>query len=463
MSDLKPLVDADASHVNRKAFTDQLVFEQEARSVFARTWQFVAHESEVKAAGDYVTRKLGIDPVIVVRADSGEINVLHNSCRHRGAQMTGADKGNAKHFRCSYHGWTYSNSGALRGVPSMPELYSDDFKKSELGLVRAAQVEVFCGLVFATWDRAAPPIREALGSMAWYLETVFGKCEMEVVGPPVRTLGHQNWKSGAENWAGDVYHGGMAHKVVFDKKVVDDSDILMAYLEQLGIHATPDSSQERFASCQLTADRGGHAGWVERMGVRLDKLAFLGYEPHVWPEFISRLSAEQAEFASGRRNMLANIFPNLSFLEAIVTNQGDGLPPIMVLNLRVWVPVSATETEIVNWVVVPKAASPEWKRRAQIAFTRTLGPGGMLETDDFQNWTGIAQMNRGIIGQSIDNDYTGCADVQPSPEPWWPGNVYPALFTDVMFRALYQEWGRLMEHQTPRSVASHASPAEVPA
>lgn len=94
--------------------------------IFRGSWLLLAHESEIATAGDYVTRRMGLDPVIVSRNDEGEIRVFLNACRHRGATLCSA-MGNSGHFRCSYPRRLLSNSGPyifrIAGAPrSFPSL-----------------------------------------------------------------------------------------------------------------------------------------------------------------------------------------------------------------------------------------------------------------------------------------------------------------------------------------------------
>lgn len=77
----------------------------------------MCHESQVANPGDYVINYIGEDQVIVVRNGEGEVNVLLNTCRHRGNALCRAEQGNAKSFVCSYHGWNYALNGDLIGVP----------------------------------------------------------------------------------------------------------------------------------------------------------------------------------------------------------------------------------------------------------------------------------------------------------------------------------------------------------
>ncbi|MFI5541829.1 hypothetical protein ACIA5H_36210 [Nocardia sp. NPDC051900] len=73
---------------------------------------------------------------------------------------------------------------------------------------------------------------------------------------------------------------------------------------------------------------------------------------------------------------MGSVFPNFSFAQLCYAYVGDDAAPVMVMHIRAWVPISATETEIYKWVFVPKNASVEWKRLSQRAFVRALGVGG---------------------------------------------------------------------------------------
>ena len=70
-----------------------------------------------------------------------------------------------------------------------------------------AQLDSYKGLWFATFDPEAPPLREYLGEMAWYLDTFVDRREggIEVVATHKWVM-PCNWKFPAENFGGDAYH-----------------------------------------------------------------------------------------------------------------------------------------------------------------------------------------------------------------------------------------------------------------
>ncbi|WP_319951671.1 Rieske 2Fe-2S domain-containing protein [Paenarthrobacter sp. PAE-2] len=46
---------------------------------------------------------------------------LYFQCLHRGMQVCRTEMGNASHFRCPYHGWSYRNDGRIVGLPLLHE------------------------------------------------------------------------------------------------------------------------------------------------------------------------------------------------------------------------------------------------------------------------------------------------------------------------------------------------------
>src|SRR5829696_3456475 len=117
--------------VHGSLYVDPDVYADELERIFTRGWVFVGHESEVPEPGDWVTRRLGREPVIMVRDRSRRVNVLANRCAHRGTTLCWEPCGKASSFQCTYHAWTFGLDGQLKGVPYPGGFHGD---KAGLGL-----------------------------------------------------------------------------------------------------------------------------------------------------------------------------------------------------------------------------------------------------------------------------------------------------------------------------------------
>src|SRR5262247_1121556 len=211
--DYKTLVQDDRIHAS--LYTDPRIFEDEMERIFRRGWVFVGHDSEVPSAGDFATRRMGTEPVIMVRGADGAIAVLVNRCMHRGTMVCPADRGHARTFTCPYHGWTYDVSGALLGVP-YPGGYAA-FDKSTHGLTRAPRVSSYRGFVFASLSPDGISLAEHLGHATRLIDR---SCDLSPMGEIELSAGwvkHRcaaNWKALPENDS-DGYHLGFVHLSLF--------------------------------------------------------------------------------------------------------------------------------------------------------------------------------------------------------------------------------------------------------
>ena len=201
-------------------YSDPDVFELERERLFARAWVFLAHESEVPSPGDYVVRRIVDDSFIVVRDEAGVVRVHFNMCLHRGMQVCRAELGNASHFRCPYHGWSYRNDGRLAGLPFHQDAYGGDDglrARPSTTCCRPPRVDTIDGMVFASLAADGPSLREHLGDFAFYLGfyTRQSAAGLELRGPQ-RWRVRANWKIGCENFVGDMYHTPHTHRSVVD-------------------------------------------------------------------------------------------------------------------------------------------------------------------------------------------------------------------------------------------------------
>lgn len=176
--------------VSRRIFSDPQIHALEIERIFNRSWVFLGHESELPKPGNYVTRPMGTDNVIVMRSDDGEVRAFLNVCRHRSMELCRADSGTSQRLVCPYHGWTYDTRGALRST-SFDQHY-DKSEIAQLGLTQVSQVERRFGLIFGNWDPDACSLDEHLGDLKWYLEILFARTPggMTVLAPP--TVAHRD-------------------------------------------------------------------------------------------------------------------------------------------------------------------------------------------------------------------------------------------------------------------------------
>ena len=180
-------VDIERGLVSRDVFVDEQIFRAELERIFDRSWIFLAHETEIPAAGDFVCRILGSAPIVVVRDDDGSVHALLNSCRHRGTELCRADSGHVRNFVCPYHGWTYERNGRLI-TTGFDRHLARDFDRSQFGLAPVPRLETYKRLIFGSWNPDVLPLREYLAEIAWYIDPFLCRSPagMEVLAPPHR-------------------------------------------------------------------------------------------------------------------------------------------------------------------------------------------------------------------------------------------------------------------------------------
>lgn len=422
--------------VRRRVYRDPEVLALEQNRVFRKCWLFLGHESEIQEPGDYVLRRLGVDPVIVARDEHRAVRVYLNTCRHRGVRLCRSDRGNTSHFRCSYHGWTYANTGDLVGVTNIVEVYGHTFDKSRFGLASPPQVDSVFGLIFATWDPQAPSLKEYLGDALWYLQSIFDKWEsgVEVLGPPIRTLIPADWKPETENLGGDGYHTPVTHQSGFFLGMFASKEVI-AELGDMG----PRPYVGRVVLCGH-----GHTFRVQQMGIMTPRPSFFGYPDKMWSEMESRMDEGQRDVQNRLSVMHGNIFPNLTVLENFKTSTEQQGSACRYIRLALQVPVGPGRNEMLCWGFVPRSADAEWRQSSQNAYLRTVGPAGLFQIDDTENFISITEHEGGPVLLDTDVVLEGGLRNEVDTSVEWRGTVYAADKTEQTMRAFWRCWSDLM-------------------
>jgi phenylpropionate dioxygenase-like ring-hydroxylating dioxygenase large terminal subunit len=414
--------------VHRRCYSDPGLFDLELINIFERTWVYCGHESQLANAGDFVRVQIGRQPMLMVRDECGAIQVLYNSCPHRGAQLCVRREGSVgREFICSYHGWRFDLGGRLTGVP-----IADGYRGTGMSpdnpafsMKRAARVESYRGFVFARLVEQGPSLVEWLGGGRAAFDDMCDRSpegEVEIVPVCHRVLQKSNWKLFMENQV-DVLHAGITHEstgraaMAVEQQRQKETGAAPAEYKFLSTLALPLG---RFA--EMLESRNfphGHsviAAYLERP----DDPEALEYERMMR----DRYGAAKAEEILSRNVHHVVLYPCVSVQ-----------PPL--LQLRVIRPLALDVTLSELWHFRLKGAPESMYRYPLGYFNLINSPSTMVNADDLENWS---RCQRGVVaaGEWISL-HRGCGSEESAE-----GGVIGKGGSEAPLRNQYQAWLKYM-------------------
>lgn len=114
---------------------------REQQTVFRHEPVFACLSVDVASPGDRFVFESGGVPIVIVRADDGELRAYVNVCRHRAAPLARECGAGERSFVCPFHGWVYdTGDGRLVGRPRSCDGF-DFVDPAELSLLPLAVAE----------------------------------------------------------------------------------------------------------------------------------------------------------------------------------------------------------------------------------------------------------------------------------------------------------------------------------
>lgn len=410
--------DRQAGTIRASAYVDPDIYRLEMDRIFRRCWLFLAHETQIAKAGDFLTTYMGEDPVVVVRQRDGEVKAFLNQCRHRGMRLCRADAGKAKNFTCVYHGWVYGLGGELVGVPLEEPAYGA-VERADWSARPVPRIARYKGLIFGCWDADVPDFEAYLGDAAFYLDVLLDRSPAgtEAIGGIHKWVIPCNWKFAAEQFASDMYHAPVAHLSATVSTMTD-----------LGENPEWGLEGRQFAS-----DRGHGTGFFTGAGRRELYSSFVGPEVarYAMEEGMAaateRLGFTRGEFMHAQH---MTIFPNFSFLPSVNT-------------VRVWHPKGPNEIEVWAWNLVEADASDAVKEAYRVGGLRSFSASGIFEQEDGENWVEIQRVLQGPMARETVFHVGMGLGRSRSDDPEFPGSV-GWVYSEEAARGFYSQWQRLL-------------------
>ena len=428
-------VDLSKGQISREIFVNEEIYQRELEQVFARSWLFIGHESQIEKPGDYFISGMGEESVIMCRDRESKVHVFLNSCRHRGMKVCRYDEGNTPVFTCPYHGWSYATDGKLAGIPYFKDAYHGEIDRTQWGLVEVAQLCIYKGTVWATWDQTAPPFLEYLGDFKMFLDLSLDSWDgseggSEVIGGVQKWMIPCNWKFPAENFSGDSYHN-ISHRSV---------DMVGIGPSGTGRRDMNERNQAKRLHI-LFPERGHHTGAY--LLTKGDSTPPAYQDSPVVSEYFAHCERERRRVRGEWGRLIGSpgeIFPNTA------------LHPRQPRTIAVWHPRGVHQTEVWRWYLVDRAAPDEVKNFLREYYIRYSGPGGLTEQDDMENWNYAHSASRGTIARRYPYSYEqGMGYERADFEV--DGLKFPGLVTDLSeakssednLRNLYRRWADFMD------------------
>jgi phenylpropionate dioxygenase-like ring-hydroxylating dioxygenase large terminal subunit len=362
------------TEIHRDLYVDQELFELEMEHLFANTWIYVGHESQVPNIGDYYSTTIGTQPVIMVRHTDGAVKLLYNRCPHKGTRITGETCGNiGRFFRCPYHAWSFRTDGSLAAVPLKQGYEDTGFAESHAarGMTQVSHVHNYRGFVFGKLSHLGPGFEEFFGEALSSLDNMIDRSpvgKLEVAGGVLRYMHDCNWKMLVENQT-DTCHPMVAHEssagtaIEVWKSAPPGARKPMA----VEIYAPFMSSYEFFQKMGIRVWDNGHGHTGVSHSIHSDYSAVPGYFKQMKAAYGE--ARAKAIMDESRHNTV--YFPNVML-------KG----PIQLL--RVFKPIAANRTLVESWTF-RLVGAPDMLLERTVMYNRLINaPTSVVGHDDLE-------------------------------------------------------------------------------
>lgn len=363
------------TEVHRDVYIDAEIFALEMEHLFANTWVYVGHASQIPKPGDYVTTEIGRQPVLMSRHTDGAIHVLYNRCPHKGVKIASEACGNTgKFFRCPYHAWSFKTDGSLLAIP-LKKGYEGtrlDEKEAVKGLAPVGGVTVYRDFVFARLNPEGQSFEEFFGPSLSSIDNMVDRSpegRLILEGAPSRYMHPCNWKMLVENQT-DTCHPMVAHESsagtavsVWEREAAKGGKKPMAvevyapfmapyeFFEKMGIRVWPNGHGHTGVTTSIHADYSAVPGYLDQM--------------------VAAYGEERAKAILGENRHNTVYFPNIMVKGPIQT-------------LRVFRPIAANRT-LVESYTFRLAGAPDMLFERTLMYNRLINaPTSIVGHDDLE-------------------------------------------------------------------------------
>lgn len=416
------------TEVHRDLYVDQELFELEMGHLFANTWIYVGHDSQVPKIGDFYATTIGTQPVIMVRHTEDSIKVLHNRCPHKGTRITGDSCGNTgRFFRCPYHAWTFRLDGSLAAVPLKSGYERTGFEGAlaARGMQAVRHVHNYRGFVFAKLNDVGPGFEEFFGQALSSLDNMIDRSpvgRLEVAGGVLRYKHDCNWKMLVENQT-DTCHPMIAHQSSAGTAIEVWKGARPGAKKPMAveIYAPFMSSYEFFQTMGIRVWDNGHGHTGVSHSIHSDYSAVPGY----FEQMIAAYGEARAKAILDENRHNTVYFPNVML-------KG----PIQLL--RLFKPIAANKTLVESWTF-RLVGAPDMLLERTVMYNRLINaPTSVVGHDDLEIY------ERAQAG--LTSDANEWVNVQRLYSPDEPGqrNVVTDGTSESQMRNQFRAWSKFM-------------------
>ncbi|SDQ97376.1 aromatic ring-hydroxylating dioxygenase subunit alpha [Pseudovibrio sp. Tun.PSC04-5.I4] len=331
------------AEVHRDVYINPEVFDIEMKHLFASTWVYVGHDSQVPNAGDYFATDVARQPILLVRHTDSDVHVLHNRCPHKGTKIVIDRSGNTgKFFRCPYHAWSFRTNGKLLAIPLKKGYKNTGFEESEAGqngLPAVGGVKNYRGFIFVRLKQDGISFEEYFGNSLSSLDNMVDRSpagKLEVAGPPLRYMHNCNWKMLVDNQT-DTCHPMVAHESsagtavkIWESMDKDETTKTPMAMEVIAPFMSP---YEFFEDMGIRTWPNGHGHTGVHHSIHSDYSAIPGY----LEQMVEAYGEERAKSILGENRHNTVYFPNIMIKGPIQ-------------QLRVFIPIAADKTLVESYI-----------------------------------------------------------------------------------------------------------------